>query len=82
MSYSWDLIRNQVKEFRIKLQTIYPLQVFATVKDFVFDSSHNLYFLSDHLALTNEVNPGRQLHLYKINLDQGKFEFKACHGFQ
>lgn len=75
MSYSWDLIRNQVKEFRIKLQTIYPLQVFATVKDFVFDSSHNLYFLSDHLALTNEVNPGRQLHLYKINLDQAKMDW-------
>lgn len=71
MNYSWDLVRNQVREFRAKLHSIYQPQALATVKDFIFDSSHNLYFLSDYLTITNEASPNRYLHLYKVNVNQG-----------
>ncbi|CEG69475.1 hypothetical protein RMATCC62417_05541 [Rhizopus microsporus] len=70
MNYSWDTIRDQVRDFRTNLQAIYPLQILSTVKEFTIDASNQLYFLSDHLALTNEISPSRNLQLYHVDLNK------------
>ncbi|KAI8881153.1 alpha/beta-hydrolase [Backusella circina FSU 941] len=68
MTYSWDLVRNRVRDFRTALQMTYPIQVLATVKDFVIDGD-SLYFLSNH-RITPSICPSRHLRLYTVSLDQ------------
>lgn len=68
MSCSWDFIRNQVRQFRTNIQSIYPIQVLSQIKDFTI---HNnvLYFLSNNLAPT-DVQSSRQMFIYQIELEQ------------
>lgn len=68
MTYSWDLVRNRVRDFRTALQMTYPIQVLATVKDFVIDGDA-LYFLSNH-RITPNICPSRHLKLYTVRLEQ------------
>ncbi|KAI9477965.1 MAG: hypothetical protein EXX96DRAFT_569098 [Benjaminiella poitrasii] len=69
MSYTWEQIRNQVRQFRSNLQTSYPIQVLAILKDFVV---HNnvLYFLSNTCHPAIDACPSRNLLLYQIDLNQ------------
>ncbi|KAI7899154.1 uncharacterized protein BX663DRAFT_222052 [Cokeromyces recurvatus] len=69
MKHSWEQIRNQVRQFRNNLQSLYPIQVLATVKDFVIHNN-TLYFLSNTCYPTIDLCPTRNLFLYEINLDQ------------
>ncbi|KAI8368707.1 Alpha/Beta hydrolase protein [Blakeslea trispora] len=68
MTYSWDAIKSQVRQFRSSLYSIYPIQVWTMTKDFTI---HNgvLYFLSNN-SDPNTIVPSAQLQLYKIHLDQ------------
>lgn len=68
MNYSWEHIRTQVRQFRASMQTIYPVQVLATTKDFVI---HNnvLYFLSNNRDASDWC-PTRHMQIYKSTLDQ------------
>ena len=77
MNYSWDTIRDQVRDFRTNLQAIYPLQILSTVKEFTIDASNQLYFLSDHLALANEISPSRNLQLYHVDLNKSNIALQV-----
>ncbi|KAI8977946.1 Alpha/Beta hydrolase protein [Pilobolus umbonatus] len=66
MTYSWDNIRNQVRDFRVHLQSTYPLQVLTVMKDFTLDD-HHLYFLSN---TNTEHNHSRYLQIYKVELSE------------
>lgn len=68
MNHSWDVIRNQVRQFRADLTSIYPVQVLAVVKDFCI---HNniLYFLSNNRT-PGDLTPSRYLNIYKVDLKQ------------
>ncbi|GAA5798512.1 hypothetical protein HPULCUR_003916 [Helicostylum pulchrum] len=68
MSCSWDLVRNQVRQFRTNIQSIYPIQVLSLIKDFTI---HNnvLYFLSNNLAPV-DLPSCRRVFIYQIELKQ------------
>lgn len=68
MNQSWDVVRNQVRQFRADLTSIYPVQVLAVVKDFCI---HNniLYFLSNNRT-PGDLTPSRYLNIYKVDLKQ------------
>jgi hypothetical protein len=71
MSYSWDVIRSQVRQFRTNLQSIYPIQMLSITKDFIFDDYNNLLFLSNnHYFINDTTQVSRHLLLYQINLTE------------
>lgn len=70
MSYSWDQIRSQIRQFRTNLQSVYPMQVLAIVKDFVIYKD-SLFFLSNNSNST-DATPFRNLQLYQIKLDSSE----------
>jgi hypothetical protein len=69
MSQSWDAIRNQVRQFRNELTSIYPVQVLAITKDF-YIYKDTLYFLSNNRS--SDLTPSRHLNIYKVDLTQCK----------
>lgn len=70
MSHSWENIRNQVREFRSELTSIYPAQVLSTYRDF-YIYNDTLYFLSNNQN-NGELTPSRYLSMYKVDLTQCK----------
>lgn len=66
MSYSWDLVRSKVRQFRTNFQSIYPIQVLAIIKDFSVHSNI-LYFLSNNLT-SADLTLSRKVLLYQVDL--------------
>ena len=75
MSYTWDTIRNQVRQFRTDLTSIYPVQVLAVVKEF-YIHKNTLYFLSNNRT-SADLAPTRYFNIYKVDLNQREYNSMA-----
>jgi hypothetical protein len=81
MSYRWDLIRSQVRQFRTNLQSIYPIQILTIIKDYYFDNKNNILYFISNKSNSPELAPTRHLQLHQVNLNTCKvfhYSFYSC----